>query len=74
MTFSFLCNYYLTHCIYFRLFLFNLQIDNVLNTLQLIRSKFTKCGSLSGGQRKRLSIALELLDNRQVLFLDEPTR
>lgn len=51
-----------------------LQIDNVLNTLQLIRSKFTKCGSLSGGQRKRLSIALELLDNRQVLFLDEPTR
>ena len=54
--------------------LFSLQIDNVLNTLQLIRSKFTKCGSLSGGQRKRLSIALELLDNRQVLFLDEPTR
>lgn len=55
-------------------FFSNLQIDNVLNTLQLIRSKFTKCGSLSGGQRKRLSIALELLDNRQVLFLDEPTR
>ncbi|XP_031623711.1 ATP-binding cassette sub-family G member 1 [Contarinia nasturtii] len=51
----------------------NLIIDNVLNTLQLIRSKYTKCGSLSGGQRKRLSIALELLDNRQVLFLDEPT-
>ena len=51
----------------------NEQIDKVLNQLGIFENKFQLISSLSGGQRKRVSIAVEMLNNPLVLFLDEPT-
>ncbi len=54
-----------------------LVIDK-LNDLGLIETKDLKVGNflnkvISGGQRKRLNIALELIREPSVLFVDEPT-
>ncbi|MFJ5191127.1 FHA domain-containing protein [Streptomyces sp. NPDC088394] len=49
------------------------RILEVLAELKLDIHKDKKVTSLSGGQRKRVSVALELLTKPSLIFLDEPT-
>ena len=47
----------------------NLKLDRCIDTL--VGGPTIK--GISGGEKKRTSIAFELISNPQVLFLDEPT-
>ncbi|CAD26185.1 ABC TRANSPORTER [Encephalitozoon cuniculi GB-M1] len=49
------------------------RIEEIVSLLGLKNAKNTYIANLSGGERKRVSIGVELLGNPSILFCDEPT-
>lgn len=49
------------------------KINQVINDLNIGHIRENLVGKISGGQRKRVSIAVEILTDPLILFLDEPT-
>ena len=50
-----------------------IEPDDLLDLVQLSTKKHARPKQLSGGQRQRFSIALALVNDPDILFLDEPT-
>lgn len=49
------------------------EIDNILSELELLNKRDDYSSNLSGGQKRKLSIAIALIGNSEIVFLDEPS-
>jgi ABC-2 type transport system ATP-binding protein len=49
------------------------DVDELIEVVGLSRSANDKIGTLSGGQRRRLDVAIGIVGRPEIVFLDEPT-
>jgi len=49
------------------------DVDEVIGLVGLVEKRDARVKSLSGGQKRRLDLALGLIGDPEILFLDEPT-
>jgi ABC-2 type transport system ATP-binding protein len=47
--------------------------DDVIELVGLTEKRDARCGKLSGGQQRRLDVALGIVGDPELVFLDEPT-
>ena len=50
-----------------------IEVSKSLNDFQINDIQYTLARNLSGGQRRKLSIAISLIGGSQIIFLDEPS-
>ncbi|HTE02974.1 MAG TPA: ABC transporter ATP-binding protein, partial [bacterium] len=50
-----------------------LPVSDVIHRLQLDEKRRARVDTLSGGQQQRLSVAVALINDPRIIFLDEPT-
>lgn len=49
------------------------KVDKMLYEVELVENQYQLANTLSGGQRRKLSVAIALIGEAKVIMLDEPT-